>query len=39
MPTYTLKNKTTGEIFNTDIMTYSELETILASDNNDWNGY
>ena len=34
MPTYTLKNKTTGEIFNTDIMTYSELETMLASDNN-----
>ena len=34
MPTYTIKNKTTGEIFETDIIKYSELEKILAEDNN-----
>ena len=34
MPTYTLKNKPTGKIFETDIIKYSELEKILAEDNN-----
>ena len=34
MPTYTLKNKATGKIFETDIIKYSELEKILAEDNN-----
>ncbi len=34
MPTYTLKNKVTGKIFETDIIKYSELEKILAEDNN-----
>ena len=34
MPSYTVKNKTTGEIFETDIIRYTELEKMLASDKN-----
>ena len=34
MPSYTVKNKTTGEIFKTDIIRYTELEKMLASDKN-----
>ncbi len=34
MPTYTLKNKVTGKIFETDIIKYSTLEQMLGSDHN-----
>ena len=34
MPTYTLKNKATGKVFTTDIITYSALEQMLGSDHN-----
>tara|TARA_B100000073_G_C23394990_1_gene436739 strand:+ start:79 stop:315 length:237 start_codon:yes stop_codon:yes gene_type:complete len=34
MPTYTLKNKATGKIFETDIIKYSTLEQMLGSDHN-----
>ena len=32
MPTYTIKNKATGKIFQTDIIKYSALEQLLGSD-------
>ena len=34
MPTYTLKNKATGHIFTTEIITHATLQQILGSDHN-----
>ena len=34
MPTYTLKNKATGKIFQTEIITYTALQQMLGSDHN-----
>ena len=34
MPTYTIKNKATGKIFQTDIIKYTALEQMLGSDHN-----
>ena len=34
MPTYTIKNKATGKVFTTGIISYSTLQQILGSDHN-----